>query len=303
MGETGKRIISGVLMAVIFIASFNINVYAGLPLLLIMLLLNPIALTEFYTLTKKDENHAAFKVTGFVLGWVLILLTYFHNLKEYMARDGQAPPKFLQLFELGYSSVFAVFFIGLVVLFSRQLTKKSFEGTVYSASITLTGVIYTSLIMCHLMLLQQLEGGVFFIWMIGVATTMSDTMAYAAGKTLGKNKIGMPISPNKTYEGYLYGFVGQIIITMIFYYSVSAFYKVPQLSFLALLVFCVIMYVASVLGDLSESLVKRNYGHKDSGNFIPGHGGALDVIDALIFTLPLGYYYLILLNHLSKIYA
>ena len=79
MGETGKRIISGVLMAVIFIASFNINVYAGLPLFLIMLLLNPIALTEFYTLTKKDENHAAFKVTGFILGWILILLTYFHN--------------------------------------------------------------------------------------------------------------------------------------------------------------------------------------------------------------------------------
>jgi phosphatidate cytidylyltransferase len=303
MGETGKRIISGVLMASIFIASFNINIYAGLPLFLVMLILSPIALTEFYTLTKKDEDHAAFKKTGFVLGWALIILTYFHNLKDYLARDGQAPPKFLQMFELGYSSVFSVFFIGLVILLSRQLTKKSFEGTVYSASITLTGVIYTSLIMCHLLLLQQVDGGVFYIWMIGVATTMSDSMAYAAGKTLGKNKIGMPISPNKTYEGYILGFIGQVIITLTFYYTFSAFSNVPELGFFNLLVFCIIMYVASVLGDLSESLLKRNYGHKDSGKFIPGHGGALDVIDALIFTIPLGYYYLTLLNHLSKIYA
>lgn len=121
----------------------------------------------------------------------------------------------------------------------------------------------------------------------------SDTFAYLTGRFLGKHKLFERISPKKTWEG----FIGGIVFTLF-----SAFlleYFIGLLSLESWMGLAVLVGVSGTLGDLFESAVKRNFKVKDSGSFIPGHGGILDRIDSLLFALPLAYLYLSLLNGLG----
>jgi len=95
------------------------------------------------------------------------------------------------------------------------------------------------------------------------------------------------ISPNKTYEGALGGLVGGVVAALLYNYYLSMGLASPRLIILAL-----ILGVVGITGDLAESLIKRASGVKDSGSLIPGHGGVMDRIDSLVFTVPLLYYYL-----------
>lgn len=129
-----------------------------------------------------------------------------------------------------------------------------------------------------LVLLHEYEPlWILFLLLLVVA---ADVGAYFAGRKFGRRKLAPQVSPGKTWEGVLGGFVGVGIMAWIGLY----WFDVASVPFLAL---CIAVFVASVVGDLTESLFKRHAGLKDSGTLLPGHGGVLDRIDSVTAAAPL----------------
>lgn len=133
-------------------------------------------------------------------------------------------------------------------------------------------------------LIRDLVDGWIWIILLLTATWASDTFAYFTGRAIGKHKLAPLLSPKKTIEGAIGGVLGSVIICYIFAQTVQSFNTLP------LLLIGVLIGVASLLGDLMESAIKRQAGVKDSGQIIPGHGGFLDRFDSILFTAPLVYY-------------
>ena len=159
---------------------------------------------------------------------------------------------------------------------------------------TILGFVYCGYFPLHLLLLRDLHSanfnsGLGFVVMMFTAILCTDVGCYYAGTKLGKHKLAPVISPNKTIEGSIGGIVcaivGAIIIGLFINYW---FEELPwYTSFFAGLL-CTIF---AQIGDLCESLIKRDAGVKDSGNLLPGHGGFLDRADSYIFTIPVMYYF------------
>lgn len=132
-------------------------------------------------------------------------------------------------------------------------------------------------------------------WMLAsvfILIWCNDTFAYLTGSTIGKHKLFPRISPNKTWEGFLGGIISTIAGAFIF----SHFFTFMPFTGWLGLAFVVLIF--GTLGDLFESSLKRSYKIKDSGRFMPGHGGILDRIDSLLFALPMAYFYLRIFENL-----
>jgi len=123
----------------------------------------------------------------------------------------------------------------------------------------------------------------------------SDTVAYFFGRFLGKHKLYPAVSPKKTMEGAFGGLVGGVLATAGF----GSSWLIPELPYGHAVVLGVLGSAVGQFGDLFESMLKRGYGVKDSGNLLPGHGGMLDRVDALLFVAPVVYYYATLVLGLS----
>ena len=119
----------------------------------------------------------------------------------------------------------------------------------------------------------------------------NDTGAFLAGKNFGKHKLFPKISPNKTWEGT----IGGAILALIIAYISASFFK--ELSAIEWMGMALIVVVFGSLGDLVESMLKRNYGVKDSGKILPGHGGILDRFDGLLLASPMVYTYITILYY------
>jgi phosphatidate cytidylyltransferase len=116
-------------------------------------------------------------------------------------------------------------------------------------------------------------------------TWVNDTAAYFVGKFLGRRRLVPSLSPGKTLEGAVGGILGSLLV------AIGFIFIYPSLPLLPLLVLGLLVGVAAQVGDLVESVFKRQVGVKDAGNLIPGHGGMLDRLDSMLFTAPLVYYY------------
>ncbi len=131
------------------------------------------------------------------------------------------------------------------------------------------------------------ENGYIWIFFLLVVIFASDTGAFYCGKLFGKRKLYKAISPGKTWEGAIGGVICSIIAALWF------LHLVPQCQIsLNMLILAVVLSVSGQIGDLVESMLKRNNGIKDSGNILPGHGGILDRIDGLLFAIPILFGYL-----------
>jgi len=120
-------------------------------------------------------------------------------------------------------------------------------------------------------------------------TWAADTVAYFVGRAFGKHPLAPHLSPKKTWEGSVGSMVGSLLVA----YAFSYWIKIPVGHLLAM---GAIGNVAGQMGDLLESAYKRSAGVKDSGGLLPGHGGILDRIDALVLCIPVIWYYLVMVN-------
>jgi phosphatidate cytidylyltransferase len=151
------------------------------------------------------------------------------------------------------------------------------------------GIFYLGLLGSHIVLLRfSPEGSSWLI--VGTAITSgSDTGAYFVGRAIGKRKLCPNISPNKTVEGAIGGVFAGLIAGLGF-----AHFFLPSFNWFALVAISVVLALVGILGDLTESIIKRGTGTKDSGRCLAGHGGILDRVDSLLFVVPVLYYILVL---------
>lgn len=156
-----------------------------------------------------------------------------------------------------------------------------------AASNTLFGLFYIGLTLAPLALIREMREGVWLILLLAVANTFCDSMAYYTGKNFGKTPLAPSISPKKTVEGFVGGLVGAVAASAAFVH-----FFMPGFGLHHGVIIGFIAALAGPVGDLAESSVKRKMGVKDSGSFLPGHGGALDRMDSWMFTSPLFYVYL-----------
>lgn len=168
-----------------------------------------------------------------------------------------------------------------VALLSIFLFRKGpLEAIPRAVAVVVLSWLYCGLLVASLVGLR-LRFGVEWVIVAFVATWANDTFAYFAGHAFGRHKLYERISPKKTWEGFAGGAAGSVLGTV----AVAAF-LLPDVSALAAAVVGAGAAVLGPLGDLAESMVKRAAGVKDSGRIIPGHGGLLDRIDALLFVAP-----------------
>lgn len=148
---------------------------------------------------------------------------------------------------------------------------------------TLSCSCYVGLLFLFLALYKRDLGDSANAWIFTLMamTWLSDTGAYFTGRAFGKHKLAPILSPKKTVEGALGGFAASLLAAF-----AAKFIAFPEMSSLWVVLLAVVANFLAQMGDLSESLIKRSCGVKDSGNIIPGHGGILDRVDALIFSAP-----------------
>lgn len=163
------------------------------------------------------------------------------------------------------------------------------EHSILRIASTVLGVLYIGLPLSLLIYLHHLRFGyLYIIWLIAI-TWFCDTGAYIIGSLIGKHKLCPKISPNKTIEGAVGGMVfGLITAVAIQWFAIRYFHRrlfPTELN----LIYAFGIAISANLGDLAESILKREVGLKDSGNSVPGHGGMLDIIDSLLFTSPVLY--------------
>jgi phosphatidate cytidylyltransferase len=148
------------------------------------------------------------------------------------------------------------------------------------------GFVYIPLLLSYLVLVHQSGAGALWIFFTICLVFAGDTGAFYSGSYLGKHKLCPAVSPNKTIEGALGGMSATLLIAVIF--KLLFFDK---LDWGTLILFAILVSSAGQVGDLFESELKRAANVKDSGTLLPGHGGVLDRIDALLFAAPLVYYF------------
>jgi phosphatidate cytidylyltransferase len=135
-----------------------------------------------------------------------------------------------------------------------------------------------------LLITRAQDAAIVTLGVIGAAV-FSDIGAYAFGVAIGRHRIAPSISPNKTWEGFLGGLVVATVLAVLVLPNVGEVFDVTSAALLA-----VLCGSAAFLGDLVESMIKRDLGVKDLGDLLPGHGGVLDRVDGILFALPVGYY-------------
>jgi phosphatidate cytidylyltransferase len=152
---------------------------------------------------------------------------------------------------------------------------------------TVLGLLYVCLPLALLVFIDKHPQGSLWIFFLLTVVFANDTGAYYTGRLFGKHKLHPSVSPKKTWEGTIGGIVLSVAVSYVFVYLFPLFKADLQRILIT-----VTIAVFGQIGDLVESMLKRNYGRKDSGKILPGHGGILDRIDGLLFAIPVLYTYL-----------
>jgi phosphatidate cytidylyltransferase len=262
-----KRVVPGLLIAGLWL----LLLMKGSPLLfcLVAVLIVLLAADEYLRMVDRRN-------TGFLERWFLnICIAAPAAITCFYPRLATLPPALLASF--------------LVVICYFLFRYKDIEDKFNFFCRLIFGLFYIGLLGTHLVLLRFLpEGSAWLI--VGTAITSgSDTGAYLVGKAIGRRKLCPNISPNKTVEGAVGGVISGLAAGVGF-----ALLFLPAINWLFLVGSSVLLSLVGIVGDLTESIIKRGTGTKDSGRCLAGHGGILDRIDSLLFVGPVLYYLLVL---------
>jgi phosphatidate cytidylyltransferase len=281
-----RRLLSTVILwTVVLSALFSNNQFiSDYVFLFIMVVLAVAGLAEFYGLVEK-EGMVCFKISGLVGAVLLMAGTFFHF--QGMLGISGVPPR-VNDFE---TSFLILFVLGLCV---RQFVSKSNTKGILAISTTLFGLMYVPWLLNFIQKIHffpGLEGnGKFYVLYFILVTKFSDTGAYVVGSLIGRHKMIPRVSPGKTWEG----FGGAIVIStgasLLFAHLAGD--KLAGMTWVHATILGIVLSTSAVIGDLIESIFKREAGVKDSGKFFPGIGGILDLLDSLLFNAPIMYVYL-----------
>jgi len=189
----------------------------------------------------------------------------------------------------------ATMLISLICLLFRPSREKAFHDWAWM----IVGALYVGWMLSYWLSLSSLANGHYWVYVAMLTTFANDTGAYFIGRARGKHKLAPTVSPSKTWEGSIGGLLcsiaAAVVIAAILNRLSQQFEQIPPFTFrywqIILLGFLISLFAQ--LGDLVESLLKRNMGVKESGVLLPGHGGILDRFDSLIFVGAVVYYYVI----------
>ncbi|HXR03625.1 MAG TPA: phosphatidate cytidylyltransferase [Verrucomicrobiae bacterium] len=280
-----RLVTSVVLWTAIIAALFSTNpLISNGVFILIMIVLGLTGLSEFYGLAEK-RGLACFKWCG-LFGGLLLMLGTFLNLTGHLGRSDS--PARVNDFEMGFIILFV---LGLCV---RQFVSRSNTTGIATIAATLFGLMYVPWLLNFVQKINFFtgigDGGKFYVLYFILVTKFSDTGAYAVGSLIGRHKMVPRISPGKTWEG----FGGAILVSTGASVAFAHFFgaKMIGMNLLHAVILGVVLSITAVIGDLIESLFKREAGVKDSGRLFPGIGGILDLLDSLLFNAPIMYLYL-----------
>jgi phosphatidate cytidylyltransferase len=189
-------------------------------------------------------------------------------------------------FETGFLILFV---LGLCL---RQFFSRRNPAGLPTIAATLLGLMYVPWLLNFIQKINFFPGvdGHYYLLYFVVITKFSDTGAYAVGSLIGRHKMIPRISPGKTWEGFGGAIGVGTLASLIFVHCLER--KMPGMNRVHAVILGVVLSVCAVVGDLIESVFKREAGVKDSGRFFPGIGGILDLLDSLLFNAPIMYLYL-----------
>ncbi len=235
-------------------------------------------------------------ITAGVILVTFLSLIEFNNLRLTQKKDalldagllisGVAIPLLVYLFGhavIAPSAIGASFLFFLISIFrSVDFRDASLEGALKTL-----GVVYIAIPLSYLILIKGHLRGEFWILFLFLVVWSNDTFAYVTGKLMGRHPLAPSLSPKKTIEGACGGVVAGVIAALLF----NGFLNLGM-SHIGIALLSTAIGLIAMAGDIAESLLKRGAGVKDSGSIIPGHGGVLDRLDSMIFTVPFLYYFL-----------
>ena len=269
MSENSKRL----LVAFVGVPLILASLYMGnIFFLMVLAVIALVSQSEFYALGNV-KGLSPNKSVGRLFALLILLSYYFH-------------------FE---ADLINVLILAAIVSMVVEIYAKN-ESPILNTSVTLFSLIYPVSLIGTLYPLREIDPtyhdvGFNIVLAVFIGVWFSDTSAYYLGRAFGKHKLYERISPKKTWEGAIAGFTAAIIsmFTMRQIGFLDPSFSVVDVSFLA-----IFTGVGGQFGDLFESMIKRDAGVKDSGSFLPGHGGMLDRFDGVLFAAPLTYIYFLL---------
>jgi len=250
--------------------------------LFIIVFLAVTGLLEFYGLAAKRDLHC-FRWCG-LIGGVLLMIGTFFNVTGHIGTSGT--PARVNDFETGFLIIFV---LGLCV--RQYLSQANKEGLI-AISVTLFGLMYVPWLLNFIQKIQFFPGidGKYFLLYFVLVTKFSDMGAYLLGSLIGKHKMIPRISPGKTWEGFAGAILASTGGSVVFVHFLGS--HMAGMNLYHAIVLGILLSICAVIGDLIESLFKRECGMKDSGRLFPGIGGILDLLDSLLFNAPIMYLYL-----------
>ena len=245
------------------------------------------AIWEFYRICEA-KGLRTFKVWG-VIGTVAMISGswFFFRQKNRL--------------ELSYDFDILILLVFALGVFLRQFPQKLNPAGIETMAVTLFGLIYVAWLGNFITRINFADpNGRYFVMLLVVVTKFTDMGAYLIGSSLGRHKMIPRISPKKTWEGTIGGIlfaVGGSVMCLYWPHPLSQGICASGMNLTHAFVIGLLLGGAAVIGDLAESLIKREANVKDSSNILPGHGGALDMLDSFLFTAPLLYVYMRLVLH------
>jgi phosphatidate cytidylyltransferase len=231
--------------------------------------------TEFYRMTRSEHRRANEVFGVFASAMMPLAVALYANT---------ANPPSSEIGAIGLTAVMGGLVLAAILW---NLAFRQVRGA--DTSTTVFGAVYVGFTLSHLVLIHALDSGAEFVLVILFGVWAMDVFAYLVGSAIGRHRLAPHISPKKSWEGFIAGSVGTIVMWIAGWYIIQP----AALPLWWFVVTGVVAAVAALLGDLAESRLKREVGAKDSGTLLPGHGGFLDRFDSLIMVSVVAYYMLL----------